>query len=89
MPEDFGTGRKMPNLDITEEEARGIVAFLKWMSSIDTNGFPRNFTPIKLRRVTNERPGLWILRNLTGGQKLAVKYFVVAVILFAAQSCSD
>ena len=42
----FGTGRKMPNLDITEEEARGIVAFLKWMSSIDTNGFPRNFTPI-------------------------------------------
>jgi nitric oxide reductase subunit C len=42
----FGTGRKMPNLDITEAEARGIVAFLKWMSSIDTNGFPRNFTPI-------------------------------------------
>ena len=30
----------MPNLDITEEEARGVVAFLKWMSSIDTNGFP-------------------------------------------------
>ena len=42
----FGTGRRMPNLDITEEEARGIVAFLKWMSSIDTNGFPRAFTPI-------------------------------------------
>ena len=42
----FGTTRRMPNLDITEAEARGIVAFLKWMSSIDTNGFPRNFTPI-------------------------------------------
>ncbi len=42
----YGSGRKMPNLGITEEEARGIVAFLKWMSSIDTNGFPRNFTPI-------------------------------------------
>jgi len=42
----FGTGRKMPNLDITEEEAKGIVAFLKWMSSIDTNGFPYNFTTI-------------------------------------------
>jgi nitric oxide reductase subunit C len=42
----YGTGRKMPDLGITEEEARGIVAFLKWMSSIDTNGFPRNFTPI-------------------------------------------
>ncbi len=42
----YGTQRKMPNLDITEEEARGIIAFLKWMSSIDTNGFPRNFTPI-------------------------------------------
>ena len=42
----FGTGRKMPNLDITEEEAKGVVAFLKWMSSIDTNGFPYNFTTI-------------------------------------------
>ena len=42
----FGTGRRMPNLDITEEEARGVIAFLKWMSSIDTNGFPRGFTPI-------------------------------------------
>lgn len=43
----FGTGRKMPNLNITEQEARGIVAFLKWMSAIDTNGFPRGFTPLK------------------------------------------
>ena len=42
----FGSGRRMPNLDITADEARGIVAFLKWMSSIDTNGFPRGFTPI-------------------------------------------
>lgn len=41
------TGRKMPNLGITEEEARATVAFLKWMSSIDTNGFPYNFKPIK------------------------------------------
>ncbi len=36
--------RKMPNLGITAEEAKGIVAFLKHMSSIDTNGFPRNFS---------------------------------------------
>jgi len=43
----YGTNRKMPQLGITEEEARGVVAFLKWMSSIDTNGFPRGFTPIK------------------------------------------
>ena len=42
----FGTGRRMPNLKITEREARGIVAFLKWMASIDTNGFPRGFTPL-------------------------------------------
>jgi nitric oxide reductase subunit C len=39
-------GRRMPNLGITEEEARATVAFLKWMSSIDTNGFPYNFTPM-------------------------------------------
>ncbi|MGR9046578.1 MAG: c-type cytochrome [Gammaproteobacteria bacterium] len=43
----FGSNRKMPNLDITEQEARGIVAFLKWMSSIDTNGFPHNFVSIE------------------------------------------
>lgn len=40
------SGRRMPNLGITEEEARATVAFLKWMSAIDTNGFPTNFTPI-------------------------------------------
>lgn len=42
----FGTGRRMPDLDITEAEARSIIAFLKWMSAIDTTGFPRGFTPI-------------------------------------------
>ncbi len=42
----YGSARRMPNLNITEEEARGIVAFLKWMSSIDTNGFPNNFKTI-------------------------------------------
>ncbi len=42
----FGTTRRMPKLGITEEEARGLVAFLKWTAAIDTNGFPRNFTPI-------------------------------------------
>ncbi|MGJ0431420.1 c-type cytochrome [Methylobacter sp.] len=43
----FGSNRKMPNLGITEQEARGLVAFLKWMSSIDTNGFPYNFKTIE------------------------------------------
>ncbi len=41
-----GLGRRMPRLGITDEEARAIVAFLKWMSSIDTNGFPYNFKPL-------------------------------------------
>ena len=39
--------RMMPNLGITAAEAKGLVAFLKHMSSIDTNGFPRNFAKIK------------------------------------------
>ncbi|MGZ8227384.1 MAG: c-type cytochrome [Methylococcaceae bacterium] len=42
----FGSNRKMPDLNITEAEAKGVVAFLKWMSSIDTNGFPYNFNTI-------------------------------------------
>jgi nitric oxide reductase subunit C len=37
----------MPKLGVTDEEAHGVVAFLKWMSSIDTNGFPYNFKPIE------------------------------------------
>ena len=36
--------RMMPDLGITADEAKGLVAFLKHMSSIDTNGFPRNFS---------------------------------------------
>jgi len=36
--------RRMPDLGITADEAKGLVAFLKHMSSIDTNGFPRNFS---------------------------------------------
>jgi len=36
--------RMMPDLGITAEEAKGLVAFMKHMSSIDTNGFPRNFS---------------------------------------------
>ncbi len=35
--------RTMPDLHLSEVEARAIVAYLKWMSSIDANGFPPNF----------------------------------------------
>ncbi len=42
----FGSGRKMPDMDISEDEAKAVIAFLKWMSAIDTNGFPFNFKPI-------------------------------------------
>ena len=40
-------GRRMPRLGVTDEEARAVVAFLKWMSAIDTNGFPYNFKPMQ------------------------------------------
>jgi nitric oxide reductase subunit C len=46
-PRTFGTGRRMANLGITEEEARALIAYLKWVSSIDTNGFPYNFKAIR------------------------------------------
>lgn len=42
----YGTGRRMPNLGITEAEARGVIAYLKWTSAIDTNGFPAGFEPL-------------------------------------------
>jgi len=43
----FGSERTMPNQNLTKEESRAVIAFLKWMSSIDTNGFPYNFTVIE------------------------------------------
>ncbi len=43
-PEKFPTWyRRMPNLGLTREEAEAIVAYLKWMSSVNTNGFPDHF----------------------------------------------
>ncbi len=48
-PDKFATwDRRMPNLHLTEEEAKAIVAYLKWMSAIDTNGFPDHFGQSKL-----------------------------------------
>lgn len=43
-PDKYPTwNRRMPNLNIDEDEARATVAYLKWLSSIDTNGFPAGF----------------------------------------------
>ena len=43
-PEKFATWeRKMPNLGISRGEAVATVAYLKWLASIDTNGFPIHF----------------------------------------------
>ena len=35
--------RTMPNMNLSKEEARAVVAYLKWTSAVDTNGFPANF----------------------------------------------
>lgn len=44
-PEKYATwSRKMPDLHISREEAVSIVAYLKWLSAVDTNGFPNGFT---------------------------------------------
>jgi nitric oxide reductase subunit C len=42
----FGSARRMPHLGLSVDEARALIAFLKWTASIDTNGFPARFTPI-------------------------------------------
>src|SRR6516162_6959481 len=50
-PEQYRTWtRTMPNLGITEAEAQAVVAYLKWMAAVDTNGFPPNFNQIEQRR---------------------------------------
>jgi nitric oxide reductase subunit C len=45
----YGSGRRMPNQNLSETEARAVVAFLKWMAAIDTNGFPHNFEALGAR----------------------------------------
>jgi nitric oxide reductase subunit C len=35
--------RRMPDLHLTRAEAEAMVAYLKWMSAVDTNGFPAHF----------------------------------------------
>jgi nitric oxide reductase subunit C len=35
--------RRMPDLHLSRAEARAVVAYLKWMSAVDTNGFPAHF----------------------------------------------
>jgi len=35
--------RPMPDLNIQRDEAEAAVAYLKWMSSVDSNGFPDRF----------------------------------------------
>jgi nitric oxide reductase subunit C len=48
-PDKYATWqRKMPNLGLTRDEAVAMVAYLKWLSSIDTNGFPIHFGRINV-----------------------------------------
>ncbi|CAF0701723.1 c-type cytochrome [Candidatus Methylacidithermus pantelleriae] len=43
-PPQYPQGKRiMPNLGLTDEELTAVVAFLKWMSAINTNGFPPYF----------------------------------------------
>ena len=39
--------RMMPNLRLTQEEAEAVTAYLKWMSAVETNGFPIHFGHIQ------------------------------------------
>ncbi len=43
-PDHYPTwSREMPDMHLSKESAEAVVAYLKWMSAIDTNGFPANF----------------------------------------------
>ena len=47
-PQKYPTwSRQMPNLRLTRDEAEAAVAYLKWMSSVETNGFPIHFGHIQ------------------------------------------
>jgi nitric oxide reductase subunit C len=41
--------RRMPDLHLTREEAEAVTAYLKWMSAVDSNGFPARFGHIEIQ----------------------------------------
>lgn len=50
-PEKYPTwNRRMPDLNLTRSDAVAVVAYLKWLSSINTNGFPANFGKLDPQR---------------------------------------
>ena len=52
----FGTNRRMPNQNLTDEEVRAVIAYLKWMSAIDTNGFPAGFNVLPQGALSQSTP---------------------------------
>ena len=55
--------RKMPNLDVTKQEATDLVAFLKWVSNIENNDWPP--------QEANEADMTTSQRRLTGAMGLS------------------
>jgi nitric oxide reductase subunit C len=50
-PDKFATWeRRMPDLHISQNEAEALVAYLKWISSVDANGFPSHFGLIQVNQ---------------------------------------
>lgn len=50
-PDKYPTwSREMPNLKLSRDEAEAVVAYLKWVSSIDANGFPAYFGHIQVKQ---------------------------------------
>ncbi len=60
-PRRFRPDAAMPELGITREEADRIVAFLDWVSKVDTNGWPPK--PVLARYRLPEGPGMAVYQK--------------------------
>jgi nitric oxide reductase subunit C len=49
----YPTGRQMPNFHLADTQIDSLVAYLKWVSEVDTNGWP----PAPLSEARGESPG--------------------------------
>ena len=49
--------RKMVKYNFSDAEITDVIAFLKWVGEIDTNGWPPNLTPMSIRM---QHWNLWI-----------------------------
>jgi len=61
--------RKMPNLDVTEQEATDLAAFLEWVSNIDNHDWPPQDSEDRMSAAERRATGVGLSRGASAFQQ--------------------